>query len=55
MQIAPKQGSGDRDTIEERMMQLQEKKQLVFSGTIDGEAKSIAQLTEEDLRFLFTN
>lgn len=43
------------DTIEERMFQLQEKKRLIFEGTIDGSTEAIAQLTEEDLRFLFTN
>jgi len=44
-----------KDTIEERMMQLQEKKMLVFEGTVDGSASSMAKLTEEDLKFLFTN
>lgn len=44
-----------KDTIEERMLQLQEKKQLVFEGTIDGQVSSLTQLTEEDLRFLFKN
>eukprot|EP00510_Aplanochytrium_minuta_P004984 CAMPEP_0184009392 /NCGR_PEP_ID=MMETSP0954-20121128/2565_1 /TAXON_ID=627963 /ORGANISM="Aplanochytrium sp, Strain PBS07" /LENGTH=965 /DNA_ID=CAMNT_0026288731 /DNA_START=327 /DNA_END=3224 /DNA_ORIENTATION=- len=42
-----------RDTIEERMHELQEKKQLIFDGAIDGSAKALQQLTEEDLRFLF--
>mmetsp|Transcript_13524 Transcript_13524/g.49201 ORF Transcript_13524/g.49201 Transcript_13524/m.49201 type:complete len:1275 (-) Transcript_13524:156-3980(-) len=42
-----------KGTIEERMLQLQEKKQLVFDGAIDGNAKAFAKLTEEDLRFLF--
>ena len=41
------------DTIEERMLQLQEKKQLVFEGTIDGSVSSLAKLDEEDLQFLF--
>ena len=44
----------DRDaTIEERMLELQEKKRLVFEGTIDGSQRAIAQLTSEDMRFLF--
>mmetsp|Transcript_9849 Transcript_9849/g.24246 ORF Transcript_9849/g.24246 Transcript_9849/m.24246 type:complete len:1443 (-) Transcript_9849:103-4431(-) len=43
------------DTIEDRMLELQQKKELVFSGTIDAKATSLAQLTEEDLRFLFKN
>ena len=41
------------DTIEERMWQLQQKKQLVFEGTVDGSAVALSQLNEEDLRFLF--
>jgi len=43
------------DTIEERMHQLQEKKQLVFDGCVDGKVAALAKLTEEDLRFLFKN
>jgi len=43
------------DTIEDRMLELQSKKELVFSGTIDCKSTSLAQLTEEDLRFLFKN
>jgi len=42
-----------QDTIEERMHELQEKKQLIFDGAIDGSAKAMQQLTEEDLQFLF--
>ena len=42
-----------KDTIEERMMQLQEKKRLVFEGCMDGNQAALAQLTEEDLQFLF--
>jgi DNA repair protein RAD16 len=40
-------------TIEEKILALQEKKQLVFDGTIGGSADSIAKLTEQDLHFLF--
>jgi len=43
------------DTIEERMLELQQKKELVFSGTIDCKAASLKSLTEEDLKFLFHN
>lgn len=41
-------------TIEERMLQLQEKKLLVFKGAIDGSTKALSKLTVEDLRFLFS-
>jgi len=41
------------DTIEEKMLQLQEKKQLAFDGCVDGSVQSLAQLTGEDLGFLF--
>merc|ERR1719450_24523 len=40
-------------TVEEKIVALQEKKQLVFDGAIDGSSASIAKLTEQDLRFLF--
>ena len=39
--------------VEERMLQLQDKKRLVFEGCMDGNQASLAQLTEEDLQFLF--
>ena len=43
-----------KDTIEERMMHvMQEKKKLVFEGCMDGNQEALAQLTEEDLQFLF--
>ena len=42
-----------KDTIEERMMELQEKKQLVFEGCMDGNQAALSQLTTEDLQFLF--
>merc|ERR1711879_370226 len=38
------------NTIEERMHQLQEKKQLVFDGCVDGKIAALSKLTEEDLR-----
>ena len=41
------------NTIEERILKLQEKKKLVFDGTIGGEAHSICKLSVDDMRFLF--
>jgi DNA repair protein RAD16 len=40
-------------TVEEKIIALQEKKQLVFDGAVDGSASAITKLTEQDLRFLF--
>ncbi|KNH06181.1 DNA repair protein [Perkinsela sp. CCAP 1560/4] len=42
-----------KDTIEDRMIELQDKKMLVFEGTIDSNQCSIAKLNSEDLSFLF--
>merc|ERR1712188_126335 len=42
-------------TIEERMFELQEKKQLVFDGTVGKSAKAMESLSHEDIRFLFRN
>lgn len=42
------------NTVEERMLTLQDKKMLVFEGTIDGSVTSLQQLSEDDLQFLFT-
>lgn len=36
-------------TIEERMLELQEKKQLIFEGAVDSNAVALSQLTH-DLR-----
>uniref|UniRef100_A0A7S3B1C8 Uncharacterized protein n=1 Tax=Haptolina ericina TaxID=156174 RepID=A0A7S3B1C8_9EUKA len=44
-----------RNTVEERILRLQDKKRLVFEGTVGGDAASLSQLSEEDLRFLFQN
>ena len=44
-----------RNTVEERILRLQDKKRLVFEGTVGGDAASLAQLSEDDLRFLFQN
>ncbi|KAM1373317.1 hypothetical protein ACFX2I_024033 [Malus domestica] len=41
------------NTIEDRILKLQEKKELVFEGTIGGASDALAKLTEADLRFLF--
>ena len=41
------------DTIEERILQLQENKQLVFDGTVGASNQAMHKLTQEDLRFLF--
>eukprot|EP01041_Mallomonas_annulata_P005925 gene5925-11955_t len=42
-----------RNSIEERLLLLQEKKKLVFDGTVGGDASSMARLTVDDMRFLF--
>ncbi|KAH9793252.1 Helicase protein with RING/U-box domain-containing protein [Citrus sinensis] len=41
------------NTIEERILKLQEKKKLVFEGTVGGSADAFGKLTEADMRFLF--
>ncbi|CBH16960.1 DNA repair protein, putative [Trypanosoma brucei gambiense DAL972] len=41
-------------SVEERMLELQEKKMLVIEGTIDGKVSSLQSLSEDDLQFLFT-
>jgi DNA repair protein RAD16 len=42
-----------QNTIEERILQLQEKKELVFEGTVGGSTEALGKLTEKDMRFLF--
>jgi len=42
------------DSIEERMHELSNRKQLMFEGTVDGSAFALSQLTSDDLKFLFT-
>ena len=44
-----------RNTVEERILRLQDKKRLVFEGTVGGDAAALGQLSEEDLKFLFQN
>ncbi|XAR55369.1 DNA helicase [Bertholletia excelsa] len=41
------------DTIEERILKLQEKKELVFEGTVGGSSEALGKLTEADMKFLF--
>ncbi|XP_049377528.1 ATP-dependent helicase rhp16-like [Solanum stenotomum] len=41
------------NTIEERILELQEKKKLLFEGTVGGASEALGKLTEEDLKFLF--
>lgn len=43
------------NTIEERILKLQEKKELVFEGTVGGCPEALGKLTADDLRFLFNN
>lgn len=46
--------AGDSETVTVYICaQLQEKKQLIISGTIDNSKEALSQLTVEDLRFLF--
>ena len=41
-------------TVEERIVKLQEKKTLIFEGTVGGDSEALGKLTEDDLRFLFS-
>ncbi len=43
-----------KDTVEERILALQEKKKLVFDATVGQENASLAKLTVEDMSFLFS-
>mmetsp|Transcript_21214 Transcript_21214/g.61746 ORF Transcript_21214/g.61746 Transcript_21214/m.61746 type:complete len:81 (-) Transcript_21214:83-325(-) len=42
------------NTVEERILQLQEKKRLVFDGTVGRDAGSLAALTVNDMKSLFS-
>jgi len=44
-----------KNTVEERILMLQDKKKLVFEGTVGGDVAALARLSEEDMRFLFQN
>lgn len=41
------------NSIESRILQLQQKKKALFDSTIGKDMSAMAQLSEEDLRFLF--
>jgi len=41
-------------TVEERVLQLQEKKRLVFDGTVGRDAASLKMLSVDDMKALFT-
>ncbi|GMH12044.1 hypothetical protein Nepgr_013885 [Nepenthes gracilis] len=43
------------NTIEERILKLQEKKELVFEGTVGGSKEALGKLTEADLRLKILN
>ncbi|XP_050206991.1 DNA repair protein RAD16 [Mercurialis annua] len=43
------------NTIEERILRLQDKKELVFEGTVGGNSEALGKLTEADMRFLFSS
>jgi DNA repair protein RAD16 len=43
-----------KGSIEERILKLQQKKQLVFEGTVGQSTEALGKLTEEDMRFLFS-
>ena len=42
-------------SIEDRILQLQDKKRLIFDATVGGNVGSLTRLTIEDLRFLFSS
>jgi DNA repair protein RAD16 len=41
------------DSIESRIVELQEKKNLLFQSTVGMDASALNRLTEEDMGFLF--
>jgi len=41
------------NTVEERILQLQEKKRLVFDGTVGRDAGSLQMLSVDDMKSLF--
>ncbi len=42
------------NTVEERILQLQEKKRLVFDGTVGRDAASLTMLSVDDMKNLFS-
>ena len=43
-----------RNTVEEKILALQEKKRLVFDATVGQDSAALGKLTVDDLRFLFS-
>ncbi|GER53237.1 DNA repair helicase rad5 [Striga asiatica] len=41
------------NTVEERILKMQEKKELMFEGTVGGSSEALSKLTVDDLKFLF--
>ena len=41
------------NSIESRILQLQEKKRALFQSTVGGDLDALTKLSEEDLQFLF--
>ena len=41
------------NTVEERILSLQEKKRLVFDGTVGRDAASLKMLSVDDMKALF--
>ena len=41
------------NSIESRILQLQEKKELMFESTVGNDENALNKLTVDDLRFLF--
>ncbi|CAH8306032.1 unnamed protein product [Eruca vesicaria subsp. sativa] len=42
------------NTVEERIIELQKKKELLSQGTVDGSEEAMRKLTKDDMRYLFT-
>ena len=42
------------NSIESRIVQLQDKKNLLFESTVGMDPAALSRLTEEDMQFLFT-
>jgi len=42
-----------KNSIEERIVKLQEKKRLVFEATVGRDSEALGKLTEDDMKFLF--
>jgi len=42
------------NTVESKILQLQEKKRLVFDGTVGRDAASLKALTADDMKSLFS-